>query len=127
MSEMDNDIRNGLRKVDEAGKYDPDRGESLGQMLAESFRGKHRWMAWIAWIDSLVFTAVAVFAAVQFFRVDGVRQMILYAAVFGLSSGIVLFLVKIWYWMLMNRNSIKREVKRLELRIAELIEALDRQ
>ena len=66
MSEMDNAIRNGLRKVDEAGKYDPDRGESLGQMLAESFRGKHRWMAWIAWIDSLVFTAVAELYGTEF-------------------------------------------------------------
>ena len=76
-------------------------------MMAESFRGKTRWMAWVAWADSLVFTAVAVFAAMQFFRADDVRQMILYAAVFGLASAIILF-VKLWFWMLMIRNSIKR-------------------
>ena len=29
-------------------------------------------------------------------------------------------LAKVWYWMLMNRNCVQRDIKRLELRILEL-------
>jgi hypothetical protein len=37
---------------------------------------------------------------------------------------LLLGLVKLWYWMLANRNGINREIKRLEMRIAELTEKL---
>ncbi|MHC4776763.1 MAG: DUF6768 family protein [Planctomycetota bacterium] len=32
----------------------------------------------------------------------------------------LLLLIKLWGWGQMNRNSIQREIKRLELRILEL-------
>ncbi len=30
--------------------------------------------------------------------------------------------IKLWYWAVMNRNAVTREIKRLEIRIAELAE-----
>ena len=126
MSDVDKDIRNGFTGADDAGEYDLGKEETFGQMLAESFRGKMRWMVVLVWFYGLAFTAVAVFAAIQFFRVDATRDLILYATVF-LTGVLFIALIKIWYWMLMNRNSVKREVKRLELQIARLTEALDRE
>jgi hypothetical protein len=45
---------------------------------------------------------------------------------FGMSiMGTVL--IKLWYWVIWNRYSVVREVKRLELRVAELAEKLNRE
>ena len=47
----------------------------------------------------------------------------MYAVIFGLFvEGIAL--MKIFAWQMLARNSVKREIKRLELRIAELNEAV---
>ena len=125
MTEQDNEVRDQLVQENGGGEYDLGREETLREMVVESFRGKTWWMAMVAWVYSILFTGVAVFAAIRFFGAEAgaVREMIAYAMLFGLSSAIVLF-VKLWYWMLMSRNSVKREVKRLELRIAELAEAI---
>jgi len=124
MSDLDKQIRSGLSAAPEDVDYDITREDSLRELLMAGFRGRTKWMGIIAWIDGLVFTGVMVFAAVRFFQVDGTRELILYATIF-LASALVIALVKLWYWMLFNRNSIKREVKRLELRVAEMIEKLE--
>ena len=126
MSDVDKEIRNGLAGADEVAEYDLDKEETFRQMLSESFRGRMGWMVVVVWIYGLAFTAVAVYAAVQFFRVDATRDLILYATLF-LTSSLFLGLVKMWYWMLMNRNSVKREVKRLEMQVAHLTEVIERE
>ena len=51
------------------------------------------------------------------------KHQIMYAVIFGLFvEGIAL--MKIFAWQMLARNSVKREIKRLELRIAELNEAV---
>ena len=32
--------------------------------------------------------------------------------------------MKMWYWMQMNRNALAREIKRLELQVATLVQAV---
>ena len=103
--------------------YDPTREETLFGMIAGSFRGKMRWMVMLVWVYALVFTALAVFAAVSFFLADSVKMWIFYAALFLMACNFIV-VVKLWYWMLLNKNSITREIKRLELRIAKLTQRL---
>lgn len=119
MTNLDNDIRKAMAAESNALAYDDDREEGLREMMAGSFRGKTRWMVAVAWVESLVFFGLAIFAAVKFFSVDGVWEWIFYATLF-LTTSMAMVLVKLWYWMLMNRNSIQREIKRLELRVLEL-------
>ena len=120
MDEFEKDLRNGLRKTEHQPDYDLGQDDTLREMLVSTFRGRMKWMTIIAWIYMLVFSGVAVFAAVQFFLAAGVRDMILYATVFLTVVGFVAA-VKMWYWMIMNRNCVQREVKHLEMRIAELV------
>ena len=122
MNETNNKIRQALRTDD--AEYDLRREEGLRDMMVGAFRGKSRWLSVIAWVEMLLFSAVAVIAAIRFFQVAEVRDMILYAAAF-LACLIVACLIKMWFWMLMNRNAVNREVKRLELRLAKLIEKMD--
>ena len=34
-------------------------------------------------------------------------------------------MLKIWYWMEMNRHTLTREIKRVELQIAELVHKVE--
>jgi hypothetical protein len=125
MSDFEKDLRDELRRAN-GGDYDPRREETLRGMLLSTFRGRTWWMSLVAWIYILLFTGLAVFAAVRFFQVEGDRQMLLYATVF-VAAIIIAAITKIWYWMLINRNAVQREVKRLEIRIAELAEKLSQE
>ncbi len=115
MSDNDNDIRTVLAEADAKCALD---GEDFRDMLVSSFRGKLKWMSIVAWVYMLLFTGVSVFAAVRFFGAGDTREMIMYATIFIVSMTIIM-VIKLWYWLLMNRNAVKREIKRLELRIME--------
>ena len=60
-----------------------------------------------------------------FFWADAVREWILYANL-CLGTAMVLSLLKLGYWLRINRNSLAREVKRLEIEVRSLRLSLDR-
>lgn len=117
MNKLDDDIRKVL--ANNEASYDLDREEGVFQQMAGIFRGKMRWMAIVATIESIVFVVLIVLAAVEFTQADDTKGQIFYATAIVLM-GMLLLLVKLWGWMQMNRYSIQREIKRLELRILEL-------
>ena len=117
MNKLDDDIRKLLANGEES--YDLDREEGLFGQMAGIFRGKLRWIAIFAVIESIVFLVLIVLAAVEFFQADDTKWQIFYATSIMLLAGMLL-LVKLWSWGQMNRYSIQREIKRLELRILEL-------
>jgi len=98
------------------GEFDADRDESLRAMFADAFRGRMRWMSAVVWGYALLFTAVAVVAAVLFFRAAAVREQILWATVFTVST-VWLVLVKMWIWQRWNRNLLRRRIDALEARL----------
>ena len=123
MNAFEDDLKNGLRKVNGEADYDIGQEETLFQMVGRSFRGRQWWMTCIAWAYMFLFTGLAVFAAVRFFSVETTRDQILYATIFAVTAAMAMG-VKMWYWTILNRNSIQREIKRLELRITKLTEKL---
>lgn len=117
MSKLDDDIRKALANGEAS--YDLDREEGLFRQWAGIYRGKMRWMAIIATIECVVFMVLIVLAVIEFFQTDDTKWQIFYATGILLLAGLLL-LVKLWGWGQMNRYSIQREIKRLELRILEL-------
>ena len=73
----------------------------------------------LVWTYGLVFIAGAIFSAVKFFDTEHTKFHIMYAAIFVCCIQFIV-LLKIFSWQMIHRNSIKREIRRLELRIAEL-------
>ncbi len=123
MNELDDTIRSALKSQAQHGAIDPDREPPMRTQIAETFRGRFRWLAWLATFYRIVILIIAVIAAIQFFRVDGTRELIAYATLFLISVLATAF-IKLWYWMLLIKNSVLREIKRLELQIAELTQDL---
>ncbi|MHC4080216.1 MAG: DUF6768 family protein [Planctomycetota bacterium] len=117
MMKLDDDIKKLL--ANEEALYDLGKEEGVFRQMAGIYRGKLRWMAIAVTIESVVFLALLVLAAVEFFQAGDTKQQILYATVVVLLA-MLLLLIKLWGWGQMNRNAIQREIKRLELRILEL-------
>lgn len=73
----------------------------------------------VVWVYALVFIALAVFSGIRFFAAEQTKDQIMYAVIFVCSIQFVT-LMKIFAWQMIHRNRITRQLKRLELRLAEL-------
>jgi hypothetical protein len=60
----------------------------------------------------------------QFFRADQTQGQIMYAALFILGAHGVGLMMKILAWQMLFRYGIRRDLKRLELSVAELSDML---
>ncbi len=119
MNNIDDKIRRALEATDAdlADEFDGD--QSMMEMVFDTFRGTQKWLTFLAIFGSFVFMAGSVFGIIQLFKAQETREHILWAlgVVFCFSA---ISLMKIWFWMQMNRNSILREIKRVELQVARL-------
>lgn len=97
--------------------------QSLIDMMLGVFKGRLRFLS-IAWaVITLVFFFGAIYTATQFFETDEPSELIMWGAAFFLMLGTVMSM-KIWYWMEMQKNSIMRQIKRVELQVAHLASVL---
>lgn len=113
-----------IRKIiDGPQDYDDSKEDSLRSMLADFYSRRMLSTAILVWFWGIVFVAGAVYSAVRFFAADQTKDQIMYAALFICLVHFV-GLMKVFAWQMIARNSIKREIKRLELRIAELTASL---
>ena len=113
-----------IRKIiDGSQDYDDSKEDSLCSMLSDFYSRKMLSTAILVWFWGIIFVAGAVYSAYKFFDADRTRDQIMYAAVFVCLVQFV-GLMKVFAWQMIARNSVKREVKRLELRIAELSASL---
>ncbi len=93
----------------------------LGMMgeIAESFRGRARWLTIVAWAETMAFLGLTIFAVVRFFDATTLREHVGWATAIAIAYASMVA-VKIWYHNRLNRDAILREVKRLEQQVAEL-------
>ena len=119
MNELDRKIQEALRKED-AELFGDFGGEpSMLEMVMETFRGRYRWLSVLGVFWSVVFMVLGVLSAIKFFNAEASRDMLLWAAACVVCiSGVSM--MKVWYWMELNKNAVTREIKRLEWQIARL-------
>jgi len=108
------------------GTYDDSREGSIRSMVSDFYSRRMLWAAAFIWSVGLVFFIGAIFCGVRLFGADQTRDQIQYATGF-LTCVHLLGLMKIFAWQMLHRNSLAREIKRLEIRIAELAKSLDKQ
>jgi len=112
--------------------YDDSREDSIRSMIRDfygwqmgSYTCRIHSTAVFIWVAGLLFFAGAIYSGIRFFGADQTRDQIMYAAGF-ICCVYLVGLVKIFAWQMLHRKNIKREIKRLELRIAELAKSLDK-
>ena len=98
--------------------------EALGELtlfeqIVETFRGRTRWLNGILIVYSLLFSTLFGVSIFRFLAATEVREQIMWASL-GILAMVIIGLLKMWYWMELNRVTIMREIKRLELQVARL-------
>ena len=124
MNDMNDAMRSALNSEVQFEAIDSDRELPIRTQVAETFRGRFRWVVLLAVFFRILFLIIAIIAVVQFFRVTGTRDLVAYATLF-LASVVATAALKLWYWMLLIKNSVIREIKRLELQVAKLSQGLN--
>ena len=119
MNELDRKIREALRKEDAELLEEFGDEPSMFELARETFRGRYRRFVYLGVFWGLVFMILAVVSAVRFFHAQETRDMLMWATACVVCLSAV-SMMKVWFWMEMNKNALTREIKRLELQIARL-------
>lgn len=123
MESIDERIQKALSSEDRALLARMDADSSLYGDIAATFQGRTRWLNVFGWFGGLVFFALAVVCGWQFATQTDMRSMLLWGA-----GTIIAFLwlgmIKLWFWMELQKVGVVREIKRVELQLASLTAAL---
>ena len=93
--------------------------QNIFEMLFGLFKGKNAWINILMNIVIVVFFALLIYCAIQFFNSETTDQLIKW----GFGSLILMLsisMLKLFAWMQMDKNAILREMKRLELLVMSL-------
>jgi len=93
--------------------------QGLGSMIRSGFNGGLRPLMIIAYLLAILLAAAILFCGYQFLTVTSAEQS--YWGVWLLLAFQAQMGTKIWIWLEMNRASTMREIKRLELAVAQLL------
>ncbi len=124
IEKIDEIIKEALTQ-EEAKFYDELEEQNLFQMLGGIFKGKLGWLVVIMNIVIVIFFGLFVYCIIQFFETNNTNELIKW----GLGSIVFLIgisMLKIFAWMQMDKNSIIRELKRLEFQVSILSSKLSK-
>lgn len=123
MKDIDARIKEALEADEERFLDGQDHELPLLEQVRRSFRGRSRWlmvMVMVAMTGLMVFGG---FALVRFFAAEDVREILSWSlAVTFVILGVMA--MKIWYWMELSRLNVTREVKRVEIQMAQVVALL---
>jgi hypothetical protein len=110
--------------LSEGGKFDPAKAETLRKEMVEMFEEKLRIVYWYAKLWLIICIGVCCVAGGCFgfaasFGIRGTWGMIA-SAVFFLLAGQGMVTIKLWYWIMNNKLNVLKEIKQLQLQIAEM-------
>lgn len=93
--------------------------QNMTGMLADAFRSRLCWLNVLTAVWALVIFGVGVFCLVRLLASDDAVMSIRWAL--GVTACMIgVGMIKTWFWLLFARNVILRELKRLELRMAQM-------
>ncbi|MCH7879207.1 MAG: hypothetical protein IH914_07835 [candidate division Zixibacteria bacterium] len=119
MRDIDKKIQEALHAEDKDlfAEYGGEQG--MLEMVFDSFRSKQRWWVAIVIVWTIGLMALMVMTTIKFFEVETVREMIMYGLATTFMGGAIA-MIKLWYFMELNKNALTREIKRVELQVARL-------
>jgi hypothetical protein len=125
MNDIDRAIRQSLSAEDAELLDRLGADQSLHRQVLATFEGQLRWLNAAGWLAGFALFALALGMAWRFLQAQEVGDMLRWGAASALAVA-GLALVKVWFWMELQKNAIVREVKRLEVQVASLAAQLHR-
>lgn len=119
MSRNDDLIRRALA-ADELPRHEE---PPITEQILETFRGRNRWIAMYVWVYTFVVAGLTGYSIYRFANATDAIDTTSWG-VGIVFFGLLVAMGKIWYWMELNKNAVTRELKRVELQLAELQQRL---
>ena len=110
--------------IDSQPDYDESKEDTLLSMTGQLYSKQMLPSMLVHGIYSLPFIAGAIYCGFKFFRTDQSQLQLMLVGIFICCVQFAIF-SKVKYWQMLHKNNISREIKRLELRIAELNETVN--
>lgn len=119
MNDIDDKILAAIRAETEQtlGEYSEELG--LFGLVGESFKGAFRWPTIAVFVLIFVFAGLTVYCGIYFFHATDIALKMNWFAG-GLLAAIIVTVLRLWFFMELNRLSLKREIKRVELQVSLL-------
>lgn len=120
---IDDEIRAALSAEDARLMEEFDDDPSILEVTIKSMGDRFRWVNMVGMVFLLLFVVLGFMSAWQFYLATELKPLIGWAlaVMFCITT---VGMMKIWYWMLINRYDATREIKRLELQVARLSQRL---
>lgn len=99
--------------------------QNLFQMLGGLFDGKMKWLILLMNLIIIGVFGLFIYCAIQFFDTEVTNELIKW----GVASTfcmLIISMLKLFLWNQMDKNSLKRELKRIELQISFLANRMDK-
>jgi hypothetical protein len=126
MNDLDHAIRQSLSAEDAELLDRLNADQALHRQVLSTFQGRLAWLNAAGWLAGVVLFVVAAVMAWRFMQAQEIADMLRWGAASALAfAGIAL--IKVWFWLELQKNAVVREVKRLELQVASLAAQLRRQ
>jgi len=123
MNGIDERIREAL-DAEDAVLYDELGEPSLLGRALEVMSGRMKWINLLVWFIGTLFFIAGILSLLLFFDAQETKEMLVWGGGFMFCMMAVM-MMKLWFWIEMQKNSVLREVKRVELQIARMSEKLD--
>ncbi len=124
MNDLDDQIRNALSSQDAEMIGGPDDGLRIDQLVFSTLRSRNWLVTGSMVVVSLIVMGISIWCVFRFFDSQETKDMLAYGFGFLLGMFMISFM-KIWFWMEMQRIAITREVKKVELLTARLLQELN--
>jgi len=124
IDKIDDIIKDALTQ-EEAKFYDELDEQGLWKKLGGLFRGKNAWLFIMMNILNLIMFGLAVYCIIQFFNTESTNDLIKWSMAFFFCA-MMMSMLKLYSWMQMDKNSIIRELKRLEFQVSILSSKLSK-
>lgn len=120
MTSIDDTIRRALSPDDLRAYDELSRAESPLQATISAFRTQHAAFRVAGFLAGTLCLALGAYAVWRAAEASELKAELGWAGVAAFAF-FFMGLLKLWFWMEMQKNSIVREVKRLELQVASLV------
>ena len=121
MSNFDKSISDALSEEPEIGEFGDE--QNIFEQMTTAFRTKNRWLLVLGFVFILVFMGLGIYSLVQFLELKDTPQALPWAVLL-IFSLMAITMLKMWYFVELNKNAVLREIVRLERRIEQLAEAI---
>lgn len=119
MDKFEQDLGIALDAEDKAFLDNLENGRGLFDQLGATLHGPMRFWSYMVWFFTFVFAVLAFYSGWQAFISEEIKYTVLWVAV-CLGSAQAVGLLKMWMFDRMNMLSMLAELKRIELRVAQL-------